>query len=209
MPTSPSNAAALTPGFADPVLHSQRAFRTLMDALAGPGQWLELVDRVVPPAGLSGAAAVTLLTLADTDTPVWLPPAIATGEAMAWLRFHCNCPFADRPADAAFALVLGDDPSMPQLAAFAIGTDRFPDQSTTVLVQCRARVGGAPVRLTGPGIETAREIGPAGLRPSFWQEVAGNARQYPLGVDVLLLDAVAVLGLPRSTAITTVAGGLG
>jgi alpha-D-ribose 1-methylphosphonate 5-triphosphate synthase subunit PhnH len=198
----------IAPGFADPVMQSQAVFRAIMAALSQPGHWQELgrdpadsVHGVVPPAGLMPSVAAALLTLADHETPVWLPPPLRAGPAAGWLRFHCGCPLTDNPAGAAFAVLAGDAVDLPPLAAFSIGEERFPDRSTTVLVPCGARAGGAAVRLSGPGIETARDVAPAGLRPGFWAEAAENARRYPLGVDLILADASALLGLPRSTRI--------
>jgi alpha-D-ribose 1-methylphosphonate 5-triphosphate synthase subunit PhnH len=198
MPESANLAAQMTPGFKDPVLQSQAAFRSVMAALAEPGLWHQMAADLTPPAALPLPAA---LTLADFETPVWLPPALSTGATGAWLRFHCNCPLVVEPAKAAFAVIDGGDNTMPALSAFAIGEDRFPDQAATILVLVTAREGGAAVSLTGPGIKVAHRVAPAGLRAGFWTEAADNARHYPLGLDLMLMDATHILGLPRSTQI--------
>lgn len=192
--------ATITPGFDDPVLQSQAMFRLIMSAMAQPGIWHEVPADLAPPAGLPRPAALTLLTLADYETPVWLPPSLRDGDAGAWLRFHSNCPLVDATAEAAFAVVHAGD-TAARLADFSAGSDRFPDRSTTVLVVVGAREGGTVVELSGPGIEASRRISPAGLAPAFWQDVADNARAYPLGVDLLLMDASHILGLPRSTRV--------
>ena len=64
-----------------------------------------------------------------------------------------------------------------------------------------ALTGGPAVRLTGPGIRGTATLAPAGLRPSFWREVAANNARYPLGVDCLLVAGAEVIGLPRSTIV--------
>jgi alpha-D-ribose 1-methylphosphonate 5-triphosphate synthase subunit PhnH len=201
MAAASKTTSAITPGFQSPVFQSQAVFRTVMAALAEPGQWLELASDVTPPPGLPQPAALALLTLADFETPVWLPPHLRDAAAGSWLRFHCNCPLVSEAADAMFAVWLAHDPGMPPLSAFSMGDDRFPDRSATILVVCNAREGGTPVRLTGPGIQTARSISPTGLPVSFWSDVADNANQYPLGLDFVLLDGTHILGLPRSTRI--------
>lgn len=187
-------------GFADPVFQSQGAFRALLAALSEPGLACELGDAVVPPPGLEPATAVALLTLADYETPIWLPAALRDGPAGAWLRFHCGAALVDAPARAAFA-VIDSAEAEPKFAGFNAGDDQFPDRSTTVLVQCAGLTGGKAVTLEGPGIPGRRSIAPAGLRPGFWTEVADNAALYPLGVDLLLVHGPQVLGLPRSTQI--------
>lgn len=194
------NDTLIGAGFADPVFQSQGAFRALLAALSEPGLACDLDDMIVPPAGLEAATAVALLTLADYETPIWLPAALRDGSAGAWLRFHCGAALVDDPARAAFAVIDGAAPE-PRLAAFNAGDDQFPDRSTTVLVQSAGLDSGEAVTLAGPGIAGQRSIAPAGLRPGFWAEVEGNAALYPLGVDLLLVHGAQVLGLPRSTQI--------
>lgn len=188
------------PGFSDPVFQSQGAFRALLAALAEPGTRQRITGAIVPPEGLHAATATALLTLADYETPIWLPAALRDGAAGAWLRFHCGAALVSEPGRAAFAVIDGGSPQ-PALSAFDAGSDQFPDRSTTLIVQCSALEGGEAVTLTGPGIATSRVIAPVGLRSGFWTEVAANNAAYPLGVDLLLSHGDAVLGLPRSTRI--------
>lgn len=188
------------PGFSDPVFQSQGAFRALLAALAEPGIRQHVDGGITPPEGLQAATATALLTLADYETPIWLPPALRESPAGAWLRFHCGAALVTEPGKAAFAVIDGLS-SAPALAAFDPGTDQFPDRSTTVIVQCTALEGGEAVTLTGPGIAASRVIAPAGLRSGFWTEVAANSDAYPLGIDLMLSHADAVFGLPRSTRI--------
>ncbi|WID94193.1 phosphonate C-P lyase system protein PhnH [Bosea vestrisii] len=187
-------------GFSDPIFQSQGAFRALLAALSEPGLARDLGEAIEAPTGLEPATAVALLTLADYETPIWLPAALRDGPAGAWLRFHCGAALVEDPARAAFAVIDGAAPE-PKLAAFSAGDDQFPDRSTTVLVQCSGFEGGETVTLEGPGIAGHRTIAPAGLRHGFWAEVADNAALYPLGVDLLLVRGNQLLGLPRSTQI--------
>jgi alpha-D-ribose 1-methylphosphonate 5-triphosphate synthase subunit PhnH len=144
-------------GFADPVFQSQGAFRALLAALAEPGLARDVGHAVDAPAGLEPATAVALLTLADYETPIWLPAALRDGPAGAWLRFHCGAAVVNDPAKAAFAVIDGAA-TEPKLAAFNAGDDQFPDRSTTVLVQCSGLEGGETVTLEGPGIAGRRSI---------------------------------------------------
>jgi len=194
-----TTATQIAPGFSDPVFQSQAAFRALLAALAEPGTRQVLAGKVQPPEGLHAAAATALVTLADYETPIWLPSSLREGPAGAWLRFHCGAALVAEPGRAAFAVIDGLDPA-PALADFDAGSDRFPDRSATVIVQCAALEGEA-VTLSGPGIAGTRPIAPLGLRSGFWAEVAANNRAYPLGIDLLLCHADAFFGLPRSTSI--------
>lgn len=191
---------AISPGFADPVFQSQAAFRALLTALSEPGLMQQVAPGFAAPEGLEPATAIALLTLADYETPIWLPETLRDGPAGAWLRFHCGAALVDEPAKAAFAVIDGKGEA-PLLSAFNPGTDQFPDRSTTVLVQCAGLAGGEAVTLAGPGIPGSREIAPTGLRSGFWVELAANAELYPLGIDLILSRGEAVIGLPRSTQI--------
>lgn len=190
----------IAPGFSDPVFQSQAAFRALLAALSEPGTLQCVAAEIAPPEGLATATATALLTLADYETPVWLPEALRNGPAGAWLRFHCGAALVDDPAEAAFA-VLDGAAGEPRLSAFNLGTDQFPDRSTTVIVQVADLEGGPALALAGPGIPGSRTVTPQGLRPGFADELRENGALYPLGVDVLLTHGEVLLGLPRSTQI--------
>lgn len=195
-----SAQAMISPGFSDPVFQSQTAFRALLAALSEPGTLQRVAAEITPPEGLDIATATALLTLADYETPVWLPEALRDGPAGAWLRFHCGVALVGDPAEAAFAVIDGTT-SEPKLAAFNPGNDQFPDRSTTVFVQCATLDGGPPLTLSGPGILGSRSIAPQGLRRGFTKELSENSALYPLGVDVVFAHGDGLIGLPRSTQI--------
>jgi len=190
----------IAPGFSDPVFQSQAAFRALLAALSEPGTLQHVTSEITPPEGLATATATALLTLADYETPVWLPEALRNGPAGAWLRFHCAAALVDDPSEAAFAVIDGAA-GEPRLSAFNLGTDQFPDRSTTVIVQVSALKGGPALTLAGPGILGSRNIAPQGLRSGFVEELRENGALYPLGVDVLLAHGESLIGLPRSTQV--------
>lgn len=190
----------IAPGFSDPVFQSQAAFRALLAALSEPGTLQQVASEIAPPEGLAAATATALLTLADYETPVWLPEALRNGPAGAWLRFHCGTALIDDPAEAAFAVIDGTADE-PKLSAFNLGTDQFPDRSTTVIMQIAALEGGPALTLSGPGIAGTRTITPHGLRPGFTDELRDNGALYPLGIDVLLAHGEGLIGLPRSTQV--------
>lgn len=184
-------------GLADLVHEAQAAFRIILDAFSNPGQVFEL------PAGLDVpapelATSIILLVLTDFETPLWLPPAWASGRQGAFFRFHAGAPLVTAPHEAAFA-VLTVGPEEPAIGAFNQGEDRYPDRSTTIIVQCAALAGGQIVTLSGPGIESHREISPVGLPADFWAERGLNHARYPLGTDVILTAGREIIGLPRTT----------
>jgi alpha-D-ribose 1-methylphosphonate 5-triphosphate synthase subunit PhnH len=191
------DAAGLQPGLADPVHDSQRIFRGLMSALAQPGRRVSLAAPLKGPEPLDRATLAAALTLIDYDTPLWIDWIADTPQLRAYLRFHCGCPFVERSAAAAFALIT-DPENMPRLALFAQGVDLYPNRSATLLLQVPSLDGGPLVTLRGPGIRGTAAIAPAGLPDWFWNDWCLNAAQFPLGVDILFTCGSEVLGLPRS-----------
>jgi alpha-D-ribose 1-methylphosphonate 5-triphosphate synthase subunit PhnH len=191
---------AVRRGFERPALDAQRVYRRLLDAMSRPGRLQDLSEAPEPPVGLTRACAGIALTLLDFETRVWLDPALRGGEAEAWLRFHCNCPLVDDPRAAAFALV-ADAAAMPRLDAFDAGDARYPDRSTTIVVQLPSLTGGPAVELEGPGIDGRIAVRPVGLPVDFWQQVADNGSEFQLGVDLVVVDADTVMGLPRTVRV--------
>lgn len=192
--------ADIAPGFRDPTLGSQAVFRRLMDAMARPGLIQDVAFAPDPPKGLNRAAGAVGLTLLDFETPLWLAPAIRAGAAADWLRFHCACPLTDSGKAAAFA-ILADLAGAPPLSAFNPGDAKYPDRSTTVIVQLPALEGGPIVELEGPGIKGRRTFAPQGVPDGFWAQVQANHERFQFGVDLFFTAGDRVAALPRSTRV--------
>jgi alpha-D-ribose 1-methylphosphonate 5-triphosphate synthase subunit PhnH len=195
----PLGTSSIGTAFADPAHDAQAGFRAILAAMAEPGTIHHVSSAIAPPTGIDLATAISLLTLADHETPIWLAPSFGA-EAVSYLRFHCGAPVVSARAEAAFAVARVED--AVDIAAFNPGDDRYPDRSATIILQCPALTGGAAVTLTGPGIRHRRAIAPLGVRPDLWRQLEANHARFPLGVDVLLTAGATLLALPRSTAVT-------
>ncbi|MEX2644131.1 MAG: phosphonate C-P lyase system protein PhnH [Acetobacterales bacterium] len=189
----------LLPGFADSVRDSQRCFRAVLDAMSNPGRIVRLTGLPQAPAGLDPATAAVCLSLVDFETALWLPKAMRGGPAESYLRFHCGCPIASDASEAAFALVPGS--ALPELAAFPIGHDQYPDRSATVVLQVEDIRADGGKRLTGPGIEAEARLAIGGLDDSFWAAQRDNAALYPLGLDFIFTSGRDVAAMPRTTRV--------
>ena len=188
---------AMQAGFANPVDDAQAAFRAVLDAMARPGRLANFAAPAALPPGLGRAAAALALTLVDMDTPVWLSPACAP--AADWLRFHCSARLAPEPGAARFAFAAAGE--CPPLAAFDLGTNEYPDQSTTLVLEVPSLAPGGALALRGPGIETARAMTIDGLPDGFWAEWTANHALFPCGIDILFTSGDQLCGLPRSIAV--------
>ncbi len=203
----PSGHLALQPGFADPVLDSQRFFRAALEALSRPGTIVAAGSECSPghPAALHPAAAGLCLTLLDASTPVWLDCAEreCMRDVCGWLRFHSSCRIVDDPAEAAFALITAPM-RMTSLDMFSLGTLRDPHLAATLFIQIQDfATADCPeaVTLSGPGVENTVRFAPHGIPDWFWDEVIAQRECYPQGVDIYFTFGSQMAGLPRSVRI--------
>lgn len=185
--------------FADPVMDSQRSFRSILAAMAEPGSMQRCDVPIEAPAGVSTAALVAALTLVDQETPVWMGGG-PSERVLRYLRFHTGCPLARDRCEAMFA-ILG--PWSPAFAIedFPAGDERYPDRSATLIIECQALTGGPEVVWAGPGIRGCRRVTPIPPFADFWHCLRNNSARYPLGVDILLVAGDEIMGLPRSTRV--------
>lgn len=187
-------------GFADPVVDAQGVFRAILDALANPGTAQKLAGSSDGSGALGRDLVSTLLTLSDHDTTIWLSPALDTDVVRGFVGFHTGATVVGDPAKANFAFVaLGD--AMPELARCNLGTQEYPDRSTTIIAEVPALNGGAELVLRGPGIRETQAISPVGLPADFVAQWGENRELFPRGVDLLLVAGGQVMGLPRSSRI--------
>ncbi|MBR0665595.1 phosphonate C-P lyase system protein PhnH [Roseomonas hellenica] len=205
----------LLPGFADPVLDAQSAFRAVLEAMSRPGR-IVAIDRLPEaPVPLMPAAAAVLLTLADADTPVW---SDAGDRVVAWLGFHAGCPIASTPLAARFVLATG---AAPALDALDPGSEEEPQFAATLILQVQALerpMDGGPEarrsesaayadklgsgwRLTGPGIEHAHHLHVIGAPTDFLAQWRAQRPLFPCGVDVILCAGTRLAALPRTVQI--------
>lgn len=196
------STVAVSGGFDDPVFEAQAVFRALMDAMARPGTVHDFPVSIAPPAPFGQGSGAVALALCDPDTPVWLDRGTDSESVRAWLSFQCGAPLAQGPERSAFAFARGS--TMPGMDALAVGTQEYPDRSTTLVVEVAALEGGAALRLEGPGIDGQRRIAPRGLPAAFVAQRAANRALFPRGVDVVLVAGLRVMALPRSTVVTHV-----
>jgi alpha-D-ribose 1-methylphosphonate 5-triphosphate synthase subunit PhnH len=187
-----------SPGFADPVHDAQKCFRRVLAALSYPGRPQDMRGLLsISPSPLHPAAAALCLTLFDLDTPVWLDRASDTPDVRQFLSFHCGCPVAAHPGEAAFALLSGEE-AATRIDAFHVGTPEYPDRAATLLIQVPSLSGGPKVFLHGPGIPGEQTVEALGIPDEFWNRRTAINALFPTGLDVLLIDARQVVGLPRT-----------
>lgn len=186
-------AQTLIGGFADPATQSAHAFRSIMEAMARPGT-LQDISGAAPPALLSPAAGAVLLTLCDTETPVYLAGKADCDAVRGWLSFHTGAPLVG-PSHCQFAV--GTWEALAPISSYPIGTSEYPDRSATLIVEC-AELAGTGKVLTGPGIKDQ-----AALSLPDVTAFQANHAIFPLGLDFIFTSASQLAALPRTTEVNT------
>ena len=191
-------AVAPAPGFADPARDAQRAFRAVLDALAHPTCAYPLAGPTEPPAALGAGLAAVALTLLDEDCTVWLGGTLGDDPSVAaWLAFHTGARRADHQGAADFVIAAPDE--LSALTSLALGTDETPHLSATVVLDIRDCAGPVRFRAEGPGIDGSVTLAAPWASAEFAAEWQRNTELFPRGVDLLLVSADTVTGLPRTT----------
>jgi alpha-D-ribose 1-methylphosphonate 5-triphosphate synthase subunit PhnH len=197
--------AEMPAGFADKVVSAQNTFRSVMEAMARPGNVQRITASSGAPAGVMQGAAAIALTLFDHDTPIWLDPSLATSEVSKWLKFHTSAPVVSDPSICSFALI-GDAAALPSLSSFSFGSSEYPDRSTTLILQVESLSEGPAFELQGPGIDGAARL-QAQIQPrDLFERLAVNAALFPRGIDVVLVHDDSIVAIPRTTRLVAQGG---
>ena len=184
----------------DSAFASQAAFRAVMECFARPGE-IRTLDGVAAPAPLAPATAALIQSLADYETPIWLDPPLANVPAVGeWIRFRTGAPLVKDMRGAAFALI-GSPSDMPEFSEFALGTEEYPDRSTTLIMQIE-RFAGHAITIEGPGIKAARRLAAEPLPDDFATRLTANRELFPRGIDLVLVAGEQVMALPRSIRVS-------
>ena len=188
-------------GFEHEAFGSQAVFRAALNALSHPGRVLDMPLQTALPRQGQGASAALLLGLLDADTTLWVSPTLASGDAAQWLRFHSGCQLVQDAQTAQFVWLAQGDP-LPLLSGLRLGSDPYPDQSATCVIEVQSLQGdGQGWTLQGPGICGECSLRVAGLPEDFAAQWADNHASFPRGVDVFLCSPGQIAGLPRTTRI--------
>lgn len=215
----PPGAARTLPGGAlrDPVRASQHIFRVVLDALANPGTVQPGIvhPRLLPEPAFANPYAVSLLlTLLDHEVSLHVAPGPDAATVADFLARRTRVALTDAglPDLAAFVTAQAEsiDNGLPE--RLRRGSLEYPDDGATLVVDVpsldQGETGSLELTLTGPGIASVRRLRLSGLSPAFFQSRNRAVAQYPMGIDLLLIDrAGRVVGLPRTTDLTIYAEG--
>ena len=195
--------AQLRPGLENPVLDSQKIFRQLLTGMSEPGVISTVQGVIEHPMGLFPATYAIALTLFDQDTRIFLSDNMQQNEISDSLRFHSSISQVSLAADADF--VICNESDRPDLDQLNWGTEAYPDQSCTLIIQCRSFFQGIVYRATGPGIKGSSKICSSAFNGTLLHQREKLSSRFPLGIDLILTSGRDFFCIPRTTKLVVVA----
>ena len=177
----------------DTIFDSQRVFRCLLQAASQPGKLFTL------PPFECGSLEIVARTLLDHEVSFHAigDGALEASERLVRITGARMVPVSE----ADFALISGGD-SDGAVLTLRRGELERPERGATAIytVEDLSNTGSLAMKLTGPGLPGVRTLGIEGLLVEEAEGIRESRRDYPLGVDVYLVDGAGrVAGLPRST----------
>ena len=166
----------------------QTVFRQLLSAFSFPGRIETLTE--------GDALTQTLATLVDREATLADPQNLLNDLTRQRLQARMTGPERAQfiVADGSSSLIF--EPNL--------GTLESPEHGATILLKVATLGRGATWQLTGPGIAATQALAIAGLDPAWLAHRQVWNEGFPLGVDLILIDANSVVALPRTTLATCV-----
>ncbi|NEO97210.1 MAG: phosphonate C-P lyase system protein PhnH [Symploca sp. SIO2E9] len=172
----------------------QQIFRQLLSCMSNPGTIADLSLYL----GESTALVGVLATLLDNTVTLYdMHELVSQGD-----RRFLNSPTATLPEArfiAAHGAIAPDANFSPHL-----GTLASPELGATIVLQGQYLGSGElTLNLTGPGISSAKEnkVALNGFHGAWFSRRQEWVSAFPLGIDLILVDATQVMIIPRTTQI--------
>jgi alpha-D-ribose 1-methylphosphonate 5-triphosphate synthase subunit PhnH len=188
----------------DPVHDLQAVFRLLMSAMASPGSIRDItpyVEKIDIDAPIAKPMLAIALTLFDAETSFSLCQKQNEFAEAAISRITSARPAKTENAD--FVLAVEGSSGLSRIITTArSGTLIDPHLGATLIIQSDKLCTGGEIRLTGPGLASEVFID-TGLGNEWLSARAEKNREYPLGIDIIIVDRSGlVTALPRTTVAT-------
>ena len=171
----------------------------VMAAMARPACVQRVEETVDAPDPMSPELAIIALTLADHEASIWLDAPLASSELVrTWLSFHTGAAIVIDPASAQLALISAPSALIP-FESFALGSEDYPDRSTTLVLAVRSVMEGVGHAFEGPGMRGVNRLAISPEPPGFAAGLRANRARFPRGVDLIIAAPGRIAALPRSS----------
>ncbi len=193
----------------DPVWAAQHIYRALLRAIAAPGSVHQLVVHpAVAKAGPIGNPwlASALLTLLDHEVSLAVETAREGDALVDLLHRRTRTPRVSvDQADFVVAELVTLAPS--SLERLKRGSLQYPDDAATLFLRVASLAptdaAGGTLTVRGPGVDGQHEVVVPGVSDAFLASREHTIRNYPMGIDLYLIDdAGRVIAIPRTAALS-------
>lgn len=188
----------------DMVFTMQEAFRKLLHAYSYPGEivsFYEQGEQLPITANCMKATQVLMYMLLDADTNFHM---VTQDQELIQQFSQLTYCLPVTLEEANFVFLMEDERAQlnDALEHCSIGTLEDPHMGATLIIECESITNETEMILKGPGIQHTNNLHIAGLREG-WQDIREACnREYPMGIDMICIDASGnCVVLPRTTQI--------
>jgi len=169
-------------------LYQQRGFRALMTAFAFPGR-----RQPLPPCTDAKGPTCVAAILCDKEVTLADPHQLIQPVDIRRL--------GTVEAETDHASFIVADGSRPPAFDLTLGTLGAPEQGATIIIRVASLEDSSdfPLILRGPGIDGQQSLAVRGLNGDWLIARARWNQNFPMGVDLILVDDTQMVALPRTT----------
>jgi alpha-D-ribose 1-methylphosphonate 5-triphosphate synthase subunit PhnH len=185
----------------DFVQDTQRLFRKILTATSFPGRVVDLgpeAAKIETGSAVNNALLGCAIVLLDAEATfcTWPRDAQEHERLISQLTYGR----AAAPEAAQFQFVLaGSGAADDALRAASVGTLEEPHRGATLFLEVEELRQEGTLSIEGPGVKDSVRIGVEGLGPDWVALRAERCSEYPLGLDLYLVDGAGrLVGLPRT-----------
>ena len=175
----------------DEVLHSQQNFKIIMDALSRPGEILKLQENnfTLFPLEFNPNLLTILKTLGDNNVSFHL----SVEDKKDWENYiKTNTGMEISSVEAADFVVFCGKKYCEGFNNLKTGEVEFPENSCTAIIivdKIRSNILEYKfIQMTGPGIKDLNRVCITGFDYKYIEEIREINANFPLGIDVILVD---------------------
>lgn len=196
----------------DIVRATQHIYRRLVDAMSHPGHRWQLIPHPLMSIEQNQNPtwmASVLLTLVDHEMTLHVVESADSTDLrniMTRRTRATEVPMSE--ADFVAADMASFDPD--SMTTMKRGTLDYPDDGASIVLQVESltATGGPSIALTGPGVKGEVVLPLGELTTGFIAARNEVTQDYPLGIDVIVVDRSGlVMALPRTTSVSVRDGG--
>ncbi|RKF21432.1 phosphonate C-P lyase system protein PhnH [Alginatibacterium sediminis] len=190
-------------GFSQPVLDSQACFRQVLAALSEPGS-VNTLGLHIGFEPLAASVCQIVLSLCDNHTQLFVDPSSlmesqsTLDNVIENIKFHTDTKISDK-SRADFVITSASSPFVAE--DYKSGTEMYPEDSATILLETNSFEGGTLLQLSGPGIEHTRQVRLGHIHSSLLDALIQPAYKYPLGQDFIFCCGEQIVAISRTTKV--------